>query len=229
MLLRLQRIFTTDPLLNWQNKRMMSPALTSWQRSSWQLLPLMFHLCEASVWSRRLFPHTGCACSIIKREWARAEISWLFLKATASRGWAEHGIEHSRGYVIPRRVSMQCCRQENKQVSVPARCTNDKKLTSKNSFSTGFISEKSFVSYGGRLGNCFCLKISFLVIANTVHGAFPALTLLQHPGSLAQKKALWVQKECTNLLRQIQALVLEVMSVTEHFRCTEEVFPRCCR
>lgn len=62
MLLSLQRIFTADPLLSWQNKRIMSPALTRWQGSSWQLLPLLSHLCEPSAGSRgivslhRLFP-----------------------------------------------------------------------------------------------------------------------------------------------------------------------------
>lgn len=78
MLLSLQRVFTTEPLLNWQDKRIMSPALTSWQGSRWQLLPPMFHLCEPSAGSRILFPHTGCSRGIIKRD--RVWISLLFLK-----------------------------------------------------------------------------------------------------------------------------------------------------
>lgn len=83
----------TENLYDWSSiklakQRVMSPALTSWQGSSWQLLPLMFHLCEPSVRSRRLFPHTGCACSIIKRERDPLEISLLLLQVTAIGGGA---------------------------------------------------------------------------------------------------------------------------------------------
>lgn len=57
-------------------------------------------------------------------------------------------------------------------------------------FLPGFILEKPFVSFLGSWENFFCLKISFLLIANTVHDTFPALTLLQHPGSAGSGFAL---------------------------------------
>lgn len=65
----------------------------------------------------------------------------------------------------------------------------------KDNFKPVFILEKPFVSFHGSLENCFCLKISFMLIANTIHATFPALTLLQHPGSAGSDFAPKVQGE----------------------------------
>lgn len=70
-------------------------------------------------------------------------------------------------------------------------CPSDIKVTEpEEQFLPGFILEKPFVSLLGSWENFFCLKISFLLIANTVHDTFPALTLLQHPGSAGSDFAL---------------------------------------